>query len=138
MDRSERLRDHIFVGRGELILGRFAVVDAHDDALRFVGQMAGDYVVRGGVIDDEAATVGADDKREDTCASAREEDAAGVEVRAAWVGSDAVWLGGGGQPGRGADVEGGVYDGAEAGVLPVFETPHGVCDLGIHERRYGF
>jgi hypothetical protein len=45
------LRDGVFIGYGEFVLGRFAVVDADDDAVGVVGEVASDGVVCGGVVD---------------------------------------------------------------------------------------
>jgi len=51
VDDGEYLRDGVFVGYGEFVLGRFAVVDADDDAVGVVGEVASDGVVCGGVVD---------------------------------------------------------------------------------------
>lgn len=40
------------MGGWEFVLGRFAVVDADDDAMSVIGQVAGDRVVCGGVVDE--------------------------------------------------------------------------------------
>lgn len=44
--------DGIFVGCWEFVLGRFTVVDADDDTIGVVGEVASDRVVYGGVVDD--------------------------------------------------------------------------------------
>jgi hypothetical protein len=55
VDDGEDLRDGVFVGGGEFVLGRFAVVDADDDAVGGVGEVASDGVVCGGVVDELVA-----------------------------------------------------------------------------------
>ena len=51
VDNSEDLRDGVFVGCRELVLRRFAVVDADDDAIGIVGEVASEGVVCRGVVD---------------------------------------------------------------------------------------
>jgi hypothetical protein len=50
VDDGEDLGDGVFVCGGEFVLGGFAVVDADDDAVGGVGEVAGDGVVCGGVV----------------------------------------------------------------------------------------
>jgi hypothetical protein len=46
------LCDGVFVGCGEFVLGRFAVVDADDYAMSVIGEVASDFIVCGGIVDD--------------------------------------------------------------------------------------
>ena len=52
VDDSEDLRDGVFVGCRELVLRRLAVVDADDDAIGIVGEVASEGVICGGVVDE--------------------------------------------------------------------------------------
>ena len=51
VDDSEDLRDGVFVGCRELVLRRLAVVDADDDAIGIVGEVASEGVICRGVVD---------------------------------------------------------------------------------------
>lgn len=55
VDDGEDLGDGVFVGGGEFVLGGFAVVYADDNAVRGVGEVAGDGIVGGGVVDELVA-----------------------------------------------------------------------------------
>jgi hypothetical protein len=49
------LRDGVFIGGREFGLGRFAVVNAGDDAVGGGGEVVGELIVCGGVVDDLCA-----------------------------------------------------------------------------------
>ena len=46
------MRDGVFVSGGEFVLRGFGVVDAGDDAVCCVGEVPGEGVVGGGVVDE--------------------------------------------------------------------------------------